>query len=391
LQTFGVRALHYRVSTNFEKKMARTGTRSGGAHQPSPVSRLVSSAISNVKKRLKAERLKAERAKKQESERKRRERELQARAKLRLEDAEVVDKLLAMGKCAVRFKMRGAVQLVRDDWTPIKERRESMRETSWVFCSACDDLGRHAWHNPRAFCSVKQLDSGRRHTPFCVHNGACSASAGVRIGTTFRQLKIMPRFSYSALEMPLLASPPPPPPPPAEPGRLLRRDPTFPACLRHTCARDPAVIVRDAALDAARRVADASEDEYAQESPLERALRQKAHCRKDVLAMGDDVFYKHLRDHNVEPDEAFGEVLKRKRLIHAGESDAYEPPEIGHLILGLHDGVSVPDPAPPLVIAARDEADVYAPWILNPWQTYLDQKSMANSGVVQAMQAIAVF
>ena len=51
----------------------------------------------------------------------------------------------------------------------------------------------------------------------------------------------------------------------------------------------------------------------------------------------------------------------------------------------------VPDPAPPLVIRSRDEADVYAPWILNPWQTYLDQKGMANSGVVQAMQAIAVF
>ena len=124
--------------------MVRTGTRSGGARrQPSPVSRLVSSAISNVKKRLKAERLKAERAKKQEAERRRRERELQARAKLRLKDAEVVDKLLAMGKCTVRFKMRGAVQLVRSDWAPIKERRESMRETSWVFCNACDDLGCH--------------------------------------------------------------------------------------------------------------------------------------------------------------------------------------------------------------------------------------------------------
>lgn len=371
--------------------MARTGTRSGGARQPSPVTQLVSSAISNVKKRLKVERTKAVLAKKREAERKRQERELQARAKLRLNDTEVVGKLLAMGKCAVRFKMHGAVQLVRDDWMSIKEKRESMRETSWVFCSACDDLGHHAWHNPRAFCSVKQMDSGRRHTPFCVHNGARPASADVRVGMTFRQLKIVPRFAYSALEVPLLASPPSPPPPPAEPDRLLRRDLTFPACLRHTCTRDPAVIVRDAILDAARRVADASEDEYDRESPLERALRQKAHYHKNVLAMGDDVFYKHLRDHNVEPDEAFGEVLKRKRLIHAGESDAYEPPEIGHLILGLLDGVPVPESAPPLVVAARDEADVYAPWILNPWQTYLDQKGMANSGVVQAMQAVAVF
>ena len=88
--------------------MVRTGTRSGGARQPSrPVSRLVSSAISNVKKRLKAERAKAVLAKKREAEQNRRERELEARAKLRLSDAEVVGKLLAMGKCAVRFKMCG--------------------------------------------------------------------------------------------------------------------------------------------------------------------------------------------------------------------------------------------------------------------------------------------
>lgn len=371
--------------------MARTGTRSGGAFQPSPVSRLVSSAISNVKKRLKAQRLKTERAKKQEAERRRWERELQARAKLRLKDAEVVDKLLAMGKCTVRFKMRGAVQLVRSDWAPIKERRESMRETSWVFCNACDDLGCHAWHNPRAFYSVKQLDSGRRHVPFCVHNGARPASEVVRIGMTFRLLKILPRFAYSALEVRLHASPPPPPPPPTAPGGLLRRDLTFPACLRHAHAKDPAVIVRDAALHAARTVADASEDEYTKESPLERALRQKAHCHKDALAMGDDIFYKHLRDHNVEPDEAFEEVLKRKRLIYAGMSDAYEPPDIGHLILGLLDGVPVPDPAASLVILAQDEADVFASWIRNPWQTYLDQRSVAKSGVVQAMQGIAVF
>jgi len=370
--------------------MVRTGTRSGGARrQPSPVSRLVSSAISNVKKRLKAERAKAVLAKKREAEQKRRERKLEARAKLRLRDAEVVGKLLAMGKCAVRFKMCGAFQLVRDDLAPIKERRESMRETSWVFCKACDDLGCHAWHNPRAFCTVKQLDSGRRHKPFCVHNGARPASEDVRLGMTPRQLKIQPRLAYSTLDVPLVAPPPSPPPPPAEPDGPLRRDPTFPACLRHTCTRDP--VIRDAALDAARRVADASEDAYNQESPLERALRQKAHYRKDVLAMGDDVFYKHLRDHNMEPDEAFEEVLKRKQLIYAGESDAYKPPEIGHLILGLLDGAPVPDPAPPLVIRSRDEADIYAPWILNPWQTYLDQKGMANSGVVQAMQAIAVF
>jgi len=370
--------------------MVRTGTRSGGGRQPSPVTQLASSAISNVKKRLKAERTKAVLAKKQAAERKRRVRELEARAKLRCEDAETVGKLLAIGKCAVRFKMRGAFQLVRDDGTPLREKRESMRETSWVFCAACDDVGCHAWHNPRAFCSVKQLASGRRHKPLCVHNGARPASENVRVGMTVRLLKKQPRFAYSALDVPLVASPPSPPspPPPVELVGPLRSDPTFPACLRHACARDPAI--RDAALDAARRVADASEDAYNREAPLECALRQKAHCRKSVLATGDDVFYKHLRDHNVEPGEAFGEVLKRKRLIYAGRSDAYEPPEMGHLILGLLDGAPVPDPAPSLVIRSRNEADVYAPWILNPWQAYLDRKGVANSGVVQAMQAIVV-
>ena len=369
--------------------MVRTGTRSGGGRQPSPVTQLVSSAISNVKRRLKTERTQAVLAKKQAAKRRRWVRDLKTRAKLRCEDAETVGKLLAIGKCSVRFKMRGAFQLVRDDGTPLKEKRESMRETSWVFCAACDDVGCHAWYNPRAFCSVKQMVSGRRHKPFCVHNGARPASENVRVGMTFRLLKTQPRFAYSALDVPLVASPPSPPPPPAEPVGPLRSDPTFPTCLRHTCARDPAI--RDATLDAARKIADASEDAYSREAPLERALRQKEHCRKNVLAMGDDVFYKHLRDHNVEPAEAFGEVLKRKRLIYAGESDAYEPPEMGHLILGLLDGVPVPDPAPSLVIRSRNEADVYAPWILNPWQTYLDHKEMANSGVVQAMQAIAVF
>ena len=115
-----------------------------------------------------------------------------------------------------------------------------------------------------------------------------------------------------------------------------------------------------------------SDREHNQETPLECAQRQKAHSHKDVLAMNDEVFYKHLRDHNVEPEEAFEEVLKRKRLIHAGKSDAYEPPQKGA--------------TPP----GNDEADVYAPWIHNPWQTYLKHRAVANSVIVEALASSSV-
>ena len=379
--------------------MVRTSTRSGGVHQPSSVSLLVSRSIANVKKCFKAEHAKAKRAqvsaKRTEEEQKRQQRFVEKCAKLRRLDAEVIEKLLERGKCTMRFKMRGAHQLVRNDWASLEDKRESMRGTSWVFCKACDDYGTDAWHNPSKLLSPEELLGGHRHQPCCTHNGA--RWEGGRVSLTCPELRRVPRklprpeYWGSACDVSLVVSPPPPPEVPDADGSLQRVDPSFPKCLRNLCAKLP---TPDAALAAAAMVSQASEHVYNQETPLECAQRQKAHSHKDVLAMNDEVFYKHLRDHNVEPEEAFQEVLKRKRLIHAGKSDAYEPPQMGHLILGLLNGVPVPDPAPPEGKGAtppgNDEADVYAPWIHNPWQTYLKHRAVANSVIVEALASSSV-
>ena len=54
--------------------------------------------------------------------------------------------------------------------------------------------------------------------------------------------------------------------------------------------------------------------------------------------------------------------------------------------------VPVPDPAPPEGKGAtppgNDEADVYAPWIHNPWQTYLKHRAVANSVIVEALEKL---
>ena len=67
--------------------MVRTSTRSGGVHQPSSVSLLVSRSIANVKKCFKAEHAKAKRAqvsaKRTEEEQKRQQRYVEKCAKLR--------------------------------------------------------------------------------------------------------------------------------------------------------------------------------------------------------------------------------------------------------------------------------------------------------------------
>ena len=36
----------------------------------------------------------------------------------------------------------------------------------------------------------------------------------------------------------------------------------------------------------------------------------------------------------------------------------------------------------------NDEADVYAPWIHNPWQTYLKHRAVANSMIVEALEKL---
>ena len=145
-------------------------------------------------------------------------------------------------------------------------------------------------------------------------------------------------------------APPPPPPPPAAAD--------VPKCQRNLTDKPP---TPDFVLTSTNAVCYDSERDYNLESPLKRALRQKAHCHKHVRAMNDVVFYKHLRDHNLEPEEAHAEVLRRKRLIHAGQSGAYEPPEMGHLVLGLLHGQPVADPVPP-------------PPPTNPWMTHCVDK-----------------
>ena len=160
-------------------------TRSGGVVKPSRVSALVTDAIANVVKRLKAERLKAKKAADAEraSERLKhlQKRDVVQLAALRRKDAEVVEKLLDMGQCAVRFKLHGACQMVRRDrvdrakWL---KRRESMKRTSWVLCKACDDEGRHAWRNPFQFYAPNELDTGHRHVPCCDAQRQASRAKG---------------------------------------------------------------------------------------------------------------------------------------------------------------------------------------------------------------------
>ena len=293
--------------------MVRTSTRSGGVHQPSSVSLLVSRSIANVKKCFKAEHAKAKRAqvsaKRTEEEQKRQQRYVEKCAKLRRLDAEVIEKLLERGKCTMRFKMRGAHQLVRNDWASLEDKRESMRGTSWVFCKACDDYGTDAWHNPSKLLSPEELLGGHRHQPCCTHNGA--RWEGGRVSLTCPELRRVPRklprpeYWGSACDVSLVVSPPPPPEVPDADGSLQRVDPSFPKCLRNLCAKLP---TPDAALAAAAMVSQASEHVYNQETPLECAQRQKAHSHKDVLAMNDEVFYKHQQ---FEQNKA---VIKRQAL-----------------------------------------------------------------------------
>jgi hypothetical protein len=361
--------------------MVRTSTRSGGVRQPSAVSLLVSLAISNVKKRFKAEHAKAKReekaVKQAEVDRQRHERQNEQRAKLRRKDAEVVEKLLDMGQCAVRFKLHGACQMVRSDrvdrakWL---KRRESMKRTSWVLCKACDDEGRHAWRNPFQFYAPNELDTGHRHVPRCrYHSVYCPSVHELRKGPTLRDVRVLPRDGCCALDAPLVPTPPPPPEPPEPPTEPpAEPPPIFPMCQRKLCTMPP---TPDHVLTSTNVVCKVSERDYNTETPLKRALRQKAHCQKDVLGMNDVIFYKHMRDHNLEPEEAHAEVLRRKRLIHTGCGGTYEPPEMGHLVLGLLDGEPIPDSMLPPMVGA------------NPWQTYLAQRFIDKTGLVPALEA----
>jgi hypothetical protein len=362
--------------------MVRTSTRSGGVRKPSPVSLLVSLAIANVKKRFKAEHAAAKRAEKAakqaESEHQRHARENAGRAKLRRKDAEVVEKLLEMGQCCVRFKLRGARQMVRCDGVDRAKwlnRHESIKHTTWAFCKACDDEGRHAWHTPFRLYEPDELDAGCRHVPGCVHTGVrCPTVDELRNRPTLRDVRVLPRDSYCALDVPLAPpSPPPPPETPERPEQPPPPRPTFPKCQRNLTDKPP---TPDYVLTASNVVCSDSERNYNLETPLKRALRQRAHSHKDVRGMNDVVFYKHMRDHNLEPEEAHAEVLARKRLIHAGRGSTYEAPDMGHLVFGLLDGEPIPDHLlPPEAVGD------------GPWQAYLNERPLDKAGLVQALEA----
>ena len=380
-------------------------TRSGGVVKPSRVSALVTDAIANVVKRLKAERLKAKKAADAEraSERLKhlQKRDVVQLAALRRKDAEVVEKLLDMGQCAVRFKLHGACQMVRRDrvdrakWL---KRRESMKRTSWVLCKACDDEGRHAWHNPFQFYAPNELDTGHRHVPCCAHNDKRPGRKGKPFAFQDLEPLLLPLADHlpgppdanlyhklarkeSRLMIPRLGYGStlgtrdvfaPPPPEPVVPDEPPPPPPTFPKCQRKLCQKPP---TPDHVLTSANSVGKVSERDYNLETPLRRALRQKVHGHKSVLGMNDVIFYKHMRDHNLEPEEAHAEVLKRKRLIHAGRGSSYEPPEMGHLVLGLLNGVPVDNPTPP------------PPSPPDLWRTYLKQRAVDNSGIVERLRA----
>lgn len=364
-------------------------TRSGGVVKPSAVSALVSNAIANVVKRLKAERLKAKKeadvVKAAERLKHLQRRDVVQLAALRRKDAEAVEKLLKVGACPVRLKLRPLFPYVRNDLASLKKKRAAMHSTTWVFCKECDAAteGRDGWHKP--FGSV----------PWCVHNGRPERN-GEPFAYRFLE-DLLPLTEYlpdppddnlyhklvkkeSRLMLPRLGcsgvvapSPPPPPPEPAMPDEPPPPPPpTFPKCQRKLCEQPP---TPDHVLTSANRVCKVSERDYNLETPLRRALRQKAHSHKHVLGMNDVIFYKHMRDHNLEPEEAHAEVLRRKRLIHAGCSSTYEPPEMGHLVLGLLNGVPVDDPTPP------------PPSPPNPWQTYVQQRALDKSGIVEALTA----
>lgn len=372
--------------------MPLSRTRSGGVCKPSAVAALVTIAIANVKKRFRVEHAKARRGTNAKSRAERlkaqREADIEQRRLLRLKDADAVAQLIEEGTCPVRLTMRPLFPYVRNDTTPLDEKREAMRSTSWVFCPECDVAteGCNTWHTPLRLYAPEELGAGCRHVPGCAHN--CEHHPERLRGTlTFKDLNALcpltarapgslchrlmlreprlmfPRLGYSAHDVPVVADVPVPPAPPPSPPPPP--PPTLPKCQRKLCLKPP---TPDYVLTSTNVVCMDSERDYNLEPPLKRALRQKAHSHKNVRAMNDVIFYKHLRDHNLEPEEAHAEVLRRKRLIHAGQSDAYEPPEMGHLILGLLDGQPVVDPTPP-------------PPPTNPWMTHC-----VEHGLVKALK-----
>ena len=239
--------------------MVRTGTRSGGVQQASPVQRLVTRALANVAKALRAERADAKRALESSARAARtaarQQRELEQRARRRRVDAQVVAKLLAVGQCTVRLTLRGARQLVLNDWTPPEVKQALMRRTCWVLCAECELEDRHPWHNPRRLWAPEALAAGKRHRPCCERHHARrhlqqqqndpnradgehhqdDGATRTEPIITLRETRVLPRTSVGAGDVRLVPSPPPPPAPPhdddgrdAPPDDAERGDPYGP-------------------------------------------------------------------------------------------------------------------------------------------------------------------
>ena len=326
--------------------MIRTGTRSGGKHRHSydPVAVYLRELLDAFVKTENAKRIAANKAREEAGRvaraQFREERNAKEREKERRFNGKVIAKLLDMGQCGVRLKMR-PLSMTRNDFMPQKRKRAHMRTTSWVFCKTCDAKGCDGWHRPFELLTPEELANGERLVPQCVHH--CARVGKVPLCITVPESYKRARYACDVHDVPLVPSPPPAPPPPNLDDSLvsLIRDPWRPP---------PAVGAKpkpNAAAAAAAHIAAASEVEWKGETPLEHAQRQKAHGYKVVLGMSDEIFYKHLRDNVIDPKAAQAEVYKRKCCIRAGHSGKYEPPKSVKPTLGLLDGVAVPNPAPP--------------------------------------------
>jgi|SaaInlV_125m_DNA_1040241.scaffolds.fasta_scaffold01766_6 hypothetical protein len=354
--------------------MRGANTRSGGKHRHSydPVEQCVRALVDEVVASAAAEEAQSRKAQREANRETREQARKQAlvnkqeaqRKNLRHIHDEAIAKRLAAGQCFVRLKMR-PLTMVRTDCAAPKRKRAHMRTTSWVFCSECD-----AWRNPVELLSPAQLESGERHVPHCAHHCAMVGKA-------------CPPEPHEPFKRWRIAPPPPPPPPPPRPPSpslsaldAVTDGPPWTRTLATRCLLPPPA---DAAASITAAVARAAEAQWLAESPRDRVERQAEHARKHPLGMIDEVFYKHLRDHNVEAGEARDELLKRKRLIHNGKSSAYELPAMGNPILGSSGDVANRAPPP--------DGEEPLSWLRDPWGTYLKTRPIARSGLVEALSA----
>ena len=176
----------------------RTSTRSGGNHRHSydPVAVYLRELLDAFVKEENAKRIAKNKEREEEGRiaraRFRDERFEEERKKRARFDAEVINKLLAVGQCAVRLKMR-PLSMRRNDFMPLKRRRAYMRTTCWVFCKQCEAEGQRPWHNPVEFLTPEELARGERPIPTCRHHcakvGKAKPLVSVATHTPFRDVR----------------------------------------------------------------------------------------------------------------------------------------------------------------------------------------------------------